>query len=111
MADFPSFFTRVDFIGKYLPGYVLVIAYIFLFKSSLIFDNEFKLDVDLLTALVFIVAGPSLGYTITHFHRILPYIRISIFELSNKSKHDRLKKSIRKYAKLRTLLTEDEKPN
>ena len=66
------------------------------------------MDKDIFTALVFIVAGPTLGYTITQFHRSLPYIRNGIMGNKNDNTED-LSKTVRRYAKLKTLLDEEEK--
>lgn len=109
MPDLPSFFNRADFIGKYLSGYVFVVSYIVLFQSGLIFGQNLKLDVDLFTALIFIVAGPALGYTITHFHRSLPYIGNRIFGASNQAKQNSFDRSFWRYAKLRVLMEEGDK--
>jgi len=104
-VDLPSFLNRSDFIGKYLPGYVLVVLYILLFE----FDKISSLDKDIITALVFVVAGPTLGYTITQFHRSLPYIRSAIIGDKDDSAKEELKKTVRRYARLKTLLSVEEK--
>lgn len=102
MADLPSFFNRSDFLGKYLSGYVLVISYILLFKIELLTGDPKRIDASLFSSLVFIVAGPAFGYTITNLHRSLPYIRNIILGTN-------LDNTVRRYAKLRTQLSEGDK--
>ena len=102
MTDLPSFFNRSDFLGKYLAGYILVVSYILLFKIEILTDDSGKIDASLFSSLVFIVAGPAFGYAITNLHRSLPYIRNMILGTN-------LDNTVRRYAKLRTLLSEGDK--
>lgn len=74
--EIPSFFNRTDFIGKLLPGYVLITLYLFLFEKDYIFNLTSEQQFNLLTIIVFIIAGPVFGYTIMHFHRSIPYIKL-----------------------------------
>ena len=78
MVEVPSLFSRVDFIGKVLPGYILITTYLFLFKSNALFGATPLLSVDLFTAIVFVIAGPAFGFAITKFQRSLPAIKNAI---------------------------------
>ena len=63
MADIPSFFNKGDFYGVLLPGYLVIITYLALFHPSLLLGTT-ALPFDLLSALVFLVAGPVTGLTV-----------------------------------------------
>jgi hypothetical protein len=60
--------NRLDFISFLLPGYTAIIAYLVVFQSRIFFADS-GVSIDLLTAIVFIVAGPALGLTLAQLHR------------------------------------------
>jgi hypothetical protein len=70
MVEPPSFLNINDFIGTFLPGYVAVTLYLALFHYDLLFGEE-ALSFDLFSAVVFIIAGPTIGATVRQFHRSL----------------------------------------
>jgi hypothetical protein len=51
-----------------LPGYVAVIAYLVIFKPETLLSNS-NMSYDIFSAIVFIVAGPALGLTLSQLHR------------------------------------------
>jgi hypothetical protein len=67
LTDVPSFFNRVDFVGKLLPGYLIVTIYLLLFHYNILIGGT--VSADILTAIIFIVAGPTIGYAIARFQR------------------------------------------
>ena len=68
MPDIPSVFNRVDFISILLPGYVTIITYLIVFQPTVFFTGD-QLSFDIISAVIFLVAGPALGMTILQFHR------------------------------------------
>jgi hypothetical protein len=70
LVEPPSFQNINDFIGVFLPGYVAVTLYLWLFHYNLVFGGlQTSLSFDLFSAVVFIVAGPTVGITLKMFHR------------------------------------------
>ena len=69
MADIPSFFNKADFYSVLLPGYLLVITYLALFQYDFLFGKT-ALSFELLSALVFLVAGPVAGLTLRGIIRL-----------------------------------------
>lgn len=103
MAEIPSFFNRLDFIGVFLPGYVTVLAYVALFRPDLIIGKA-PLQADIFSAIFFIVAGPATGIALRQLHRgVLAGIN------SQFGKTKRYKKSLEKYARIRLNMNEREK--
>jgi hypothetical protein len=83
MADMPeisSIFNRFDFLGIIVPGYVAVILSILLFRPEWLSFAQSKDTIDLFSAVVFLVAGPTVGATLQIFHRYL----YSIFSLMHR---------------------------
>jgi hypothetical protein len=68
MPEIPGLFNRLDFISFLLPGYVAIVPYLVLFQPSALFA-ELGVSFDILSAIVFIVAGPALGLTLSQLHR------------------------------------------
>ena len=68
MPDIPSIFNRSDFIAILLPGYVVIISYLIVFQSTILFAKD-QLEFDIVSAVIFVVAGPAVGMTIRQFHR------------------------------------------
>ena len=67
MADLPSFLDKTEFVGAYLPGYVLVIGYVILYQPSLVLvvgSSAPSVSADLLSSILFLVAGPAAGITL-----------------------------------------------
>ncbi|CAN5346027.1 hypothetical protein BH18THE2_BH18THE2_30270 [soil metagenome] len=66
MADLPSFLNMVDFFGVLLPGYIAVILSIVLFYPDVLtkVGGDAEISVDLFSAVVFLIAGPAVGYTV-----------------------------------------------
>lgn len=71
MVEPPSFLNTNDFLGTFLPGYVAVTLYLALFQYDLLFGDDNALSADLFSAIVFIIAGPTIGATVRQFHRSL----------------------------------------
>ena len=68
-ASIPSLFNRYDFFGSVLPGYVILLVYIYLYNPSL-FANATTTSLNILWTVVFLVAGPAIGLTLTQAFRI-----------------------------------------
>ena len=69
-ASIPSVFNRYDFFGTVLPGYVLILVYIFMYNPSLI--NGASSDaLNVLWTVLFLVAGPAVGLTLVQTLRIV----------------------------------------
>jgi hypothetical protein len=71
MVEPPSFLNINDFLGTFLPGYVAVTLYLALFQYNLLFGSVNALSFDLFSAIVFIIAGPTIGATVRQFNRSL----------------------------------------
>jgi hypothetical protein len=69
MAQIPSFLNINEFFGVFLAGYVAATLYIILFQPQLFFSQDQSISVDLFAAVVFIVAGPTIGFALRQFHR------------------------------------------
>jgi hypothetical protein len=106
MPEIPSFFNSVDFFGKLLPGYVAVTLAIVLFQPNLLVTRDQIGGFDLLSAIVFIIAGPMVGYTLQLVHRYLYSIAIYVFHRHDKEKSQEFVKS---YARVRLNCSADEK--
>jgi hypothetical protein len=112
MSSIPTFFNKRDFLGKLLPGYVAVILFIVLFYPRLLYfastveQNAQKLfSLDLFSIVIFIVAGPAVGYTLQTFHRNFYTIASKI---SNRRKLGR-EEEVKKYAKIIAFCNNEEK--
>ena len=70
----PSFFNKADFYSVLLPGYLVIITYLTLFHYDYLFGKA-ALSFELLSALVFLVAGPVTGLTIRGIIRIAGNLR------------------------------------
>jgi hypothetical protein len=68
-----------------LPGYVAIITYLVVFQPTLLVATQ-GVTFDLVSAIVFIVAGPALGLTLLELHRGV----LSIYAKA-KSRFDRTK--------------------
>jgi hypothetical protein len=70
----PSFLNIVDFFGTFLPGYVAVTLYFALFYPSFFSTTD---QFQLVSAIIFLIAGPSIGMATRMFHRyILSFLLI-----------------------------------
>ena len=109
MADLPGFLNKSDFYGKVLSGYIAVIISIFLFWPDYFFQltKSTEVSADIFTAVVFLVAGPALGYTLFLFHRYLYTIR-SALESDTAKKNDRAT-FIENYYTVRTFCSDAER--
>lgn len=115
MSNIPTIFNRSDFLGKLLPGYVAVILSLVLFYPQLLYipnqknqNTQQLLPFDIFSAVVFIIAGPTVGYMLQTFHRNLYTIRVWLSRRNAVKKQQR-KEEIEKYARLIALCTNDEK--
>jgi hypothetical protein len=68
MTELPSFFNKADFYGKLLPGYITVILSLTLFSPDLVGRGGQAISFDIFSAVVFLVAGPAIGFTLQVFH-------------------------------------------
>ncbi len=81
MPELPSLFNRLDFIGLLLPGYVVIIAYVGLFRADLILGKA-SVSFDLFSAIIFIIAGPVAGIALRQLHHGITALLISRFGTS-----------------------------
>jgi hypothetical protein len=65
MVEVPSFFNKIDFWSMLLPGYVVAILSIILFYPPMMSNMP---SFDLFYAVVFIVAGPAIGFLLQQVH-------------------------------------------
>lgn len=108
MVDFPTFFNKADFFGKLLPGYVAITLYLALFKGDLLLNRSTSpLSFDLFSAVVFLIAGPAIGFTLFAFQRTI-YTMQSLMSRNKKKKQIR-KDFVRDYAKVRIYCNPDER--
>ena len=71
-AVIPNSFTRIDLWAMLLPGYVtLIISLLLFYPSSLNIGNDATFN--LFAAIVFLVAGPAIGFTLTQFIHMFVY--------------------------------------
>lgn len=108
-ASIPSFFTRIDFLSILLPGYVAIISYLLVFHPVTLLSSD-TISFDVLSALVFIVAGPALGLTLREFQRSLSAIYAGVknhFKSKHAQEEDR--KFLSNYAIVRLKITAEEK--
>jgi len=107
MPEIPSFFNRIDFISILLPGYVPIVAYLLIFRSSILFSEK-ALSTGIFSSVLFIVAGPALGLTLRQFHRGLSSICSKIRARdSEKKKKD--EEFLEQYVAIRLKMTPQEK--
>ena len=72
LVDIPSFFNKADFFGKLLPGYVAITIYLALFKGDLLLNEPTApLSFDLFSAVVLIIAGQAIGFTLFVLQRTI----------------------------------------
>jgi hypothetical protein len=107
MADLPGILNRVDFFGV-LPGYIAVILSAVLFFPDFLTKvggEDAEISADIFSAVVFLVAGPAIGYTVKSFHRNV----YSIVGLLTKNNRTKRKKNNNLYAKIRINATKDDR--
>ncbi len=69
-AVFPNLFTRIDLWAMLLPGYVTLILGLVLFcPSSFNIGNQTAFDI--FSAIVFLVAGPAVGFTLSQISNLI----------------------------------------
>jgi hypothetical protein len=107
LSALPSFFSRPDFEGEFLPGYVAVITWILLYKSSAFLNLTSSSPLDLLSAVLFLVAGPAAGITLRQIHRSV-IDGLHHFAGTAKSRES-YQTFLVGYAKIRMLATADQK--
>lgn len=95
--EIPSFLNRLDFIDTLLPGYVSIVAYLVVFAPEVLF-SERALSFDIFSSVVFIVAGPALGITISQLHR-------AVFSIYSKIRHQGDARYLKEYARVRLRMT------
>lgn len=64
MTDIPSFLNRVDFWAILLPGYIMIILSLLIFAPIIFVEKTLNSSFDLFSAVVFVVAGPAVGFTL-----------------------------------------------
>jgi hypothetical protein len=67
LPDVPTVFNRIDFIGILSPGYVAAFLWILIFDSKLLVGNQ-TLSYEVISAVIFVIAGPALGLTLSRIH-------------------------------------------
>jgi len=77
LPEIPSFFNKEDFLGALLPGYIgVILGMVILFPEVVPWNNNSgSLPLDFFSAVVFLVAGPAVGYTLRQIHTIFYNIR------------------------------------
>jgi hypothetical protein len=108
MADLPGFLNRVDFFGVLLPGYIAVILSAVLFFPDFLSNvggENAEFSADIFSAVVFLVAGPAIGYTVRSFHRNV----YSILGLLNKKNRTARQKNNNLYAEIRINASKDDR--
>jgi hypothetical protein len=101
LVELPSFFNKPDFIGVLLPGYIAVTLVVVQFFPNLAQAQEGKgLSLDFFSAVVFLVAGPAVGYTLRQLHRIF-------YTVITMRKKEQRKKAIEQYYALRIAIVTD----
>jgi hypothetical protein len=108
MADIPGFFNKLDFFGILLPGYIAVILFLVLIRPDILVKmtgKEPQISFDLFSAVLFLVAGPAVGYIVGTFHR---YVYSIAAHLSNRDKKQR-QADVIQYAEIRIEATVEEK--
>jgi len=101
MAEIPSFLNRLDFIETLLPGYVSIVTYVVVFAPELLFSAK-AISFDIFSSVVFLVAGPALGLTLSQLHRAL----LSSY---SKIRHSSDTRYLKKYARIRLKMATDER--
>ena len=102
MPEIPSVFNRIDFMSILLPGYVTIISYLIVFQPTVFFTDN-QLSFDIISAVIFIVAGPAVGMTILQFHRGL----VAIYSKIRYRETD--EEFLNNYALVRSKMNNDEK--
>jgi hypothetical protein len=105
LVDIPGFLDINDFFGTFIPGYVAVTLYLFLFYPSLILDSDAGLEADIFLAIVFIIAGPTIGLAVRQFQRTIRFL----WSRKNKAGRDKADLFALEYAELRISAQEQEK--
>jgi len=111
LPDIPAFFNKIDFFGTLLPGYIAVILYLALIRPDLmlaITGEEPQFSFDLFFAVVFLVAGPAVGYTVRQFHRYVYAIAAWITTKITKKTTER-QDIVNTYAEIRVHSSSEEK--
>ena len=103
-----SFLNRIDFLSILLPGYVATVAYLIIFKPT-IFLSTNTISFDVLSALIFVVAGPALGLTLREFQRDATAFYDGIRNRFNKKRAAEDKAFLSAFAIVRLKMTADEK--
>jgi len=112
LVEVPSFFNKIDFFGRLLPGYVVVTLFLILFRPPILDESSRQLlstaivSFDLFSAIVFIVAGPAVGFTLTWIGRIFGYFWQLISSAGRPIAKDRINNYVRKYSELKVHLSE-----
>jgi hypothetical protein len=109
MADMiPNFFNKGDFWAMLLPGYVTLILGILLFHPTSITgdnkDTKNTIPVEILSVVVFIVAGPSIGSILS---QIYTHLSSAYQFLFGKSLYNIKYSFEREYGRLRLLVKTD----
>ena len=84
-ASIPSFANRSDFYGTLLPGYLIVLLYVFLYQPGIL-TGATDVSLDILWTVVFLVAGPTVGLAVTHAHRMGYYFLWATFSRNSATK-------------------------
>jgi hypothetical protein len=75
LPDVPTVFNRVDFIGILSPGYVAALLWIIIYRPDFLTGSK-ALSYDVISAVIFVIAGPALGLTLIRIHHgITSFIR------------------------------------
>ena len=105
LVDIPSIFNKPDFLGVLLPGYIGIILTVVLFFPELAPVKQGEgISLDFFSAVVFLVAGPAVGYTLRQLHRTL-YTVLTI----RKAKRSTRVEAVEQYYALRIAVTDSEK--
>lgn len=86
-----------------LPGYVVVISYVALFRTDLILGKA-TLSFDVFSAIIFIVAGPAAGIALRQIHHA-----VKALVDSRVGRARRYREDLEKYAQIRLRISDREK--
>jgi hypothetical protein len=109
LVDIPGFLDINDFFGTFVPGYVAITLYLFLFYPSLILDRDAGLEADIFLAIVFIIAGPTIGLAVRQFQRTIRFLWSILWSRRKQADRDNANLFALEYAEVRILAGEQEK--
>ncbi len=99
LTDLPSFLNKIDFYGKLLPGYVLLVIYSLLFRAALPTPVNVAVG-DLGFSVYFLIAGAAIGYTLFQSERLIRHTLRSLLA-TIRGKRQELETYLKKFVSAR----------